>query len=310
VLYEKDSRIGGILRYGIPDFKLDKSILDRRMAQMEGEGVTFETDVNVGEDISIKYLQKTFDAVLLTGGARVPRDLPVEGRDLHGVYFAMEFLMQQNHRVAGDEIEEEEIIATDKNVVIIGGGDTGADCVGTSNRHGAKSVKQLEIMPRPPEERSETTPWPQWPYMLRTSSSHQEGCDRMWNVLTKHFENDGNGNVKRVQCVMVEWETDAETGRKSPVEVPCSNFSLEADLVLLAMGFTNEGNAKILNAFDVKTDERGQAVLDEKWMSSQPGVFVAGDLSKGASLVVRAIQDGRNAAEGISQYLAEKDAEA
>ncbi len=302
-VYEKDPRPGGILRYGIPDFKLEKWVLDRRLEQMVKEGVTFETDVTIGKDISMRYLQKSFDAVLLSGGARVPRDLPIPGRELEGIDFAMDFLVQQNKRNNAESIEDEhEIYVQDKNVVVIGGGDTGADCVGTANRQGARSVTQVEIMEQPPEQRHPSTPWPEWPYQLRTSTSHEEGCERMWCVMTKSFEGQ-EGHVTTLNCVRVEWETDPETGKSTFREVPGSEFTLPAEQILLAMGFTNEGNAETLTEYGVDTDERGQAQVDKNLMSNAPGIFVAGDLSKGASLVVRAISDGRNAAEGIDNYL-------
>ena len=304
-VFEKDPAPGGILRYGIPDYKLEKRIVDRRLEQLQAEGVTFENSVEVGEDISIHYLQRSFDAVLLSGGARIPRDLPVPGRDLDGIHFAMPFLKQQNRRnadLAGPVGEA--ITATGKSVVIIGGGDTGADCLGTSLRQGASDVAQIEIMPKPPPTRDTTTPWPEWPYQLRTSTSHQEGGQRRWSVLTKEFTGD-NGHVRALQCCEVEWTTD-DTGRRSFSEKLGTEFELKADLVLLAMGFTNEGNAKVLNAFGLETDARGQAVRDDNCMGTVPGVFVAGDLSQGASLVVRAIADGRSAAAGIDRYLQAK----
>ena len=302
VVFEKDAKPGGILRYGIPDFKLEKWVLDRRLEQLQQEGVSFETGVTVGTDISIRYLRRSFDAVLLAGGARVPRDLPVPGRGLAGIHFAMAFLKQQNCRVSGDPVDgETPITATGKRVVIIGGGDTGADCLGTALRQGAASVTQLEIMPQPPPTRDEATPWPMWPHQLRTSTSHEEGGERRWSVLTKEFKG-VDGVVSGLCCTGVRWSKDG-TGRTSFREVPNADFEVAADLVLLAMGFTNEGSAEHLNGFGVETNPDGTARLDAYLMSSVPGVFVAGDLSQGASLVVRAIMDGRTAADGVVRYL-------
>ena len=307
VVFEKADRIGGILRYGIPDFKMEKWVLDRRLDQMREEGVTFEAGVDVGVDLSIRYLQRSFDAVLLAGGARVARVLNVPGHELGGIVLAMDFLTQQNCLNAGDTIPpEDRINAHGRNVVVIGGGDTGSDCVGTSVRQGAKSVTQVEILPKPPPMRDDSTPWPEWPYQLRTSSSHEEGCERHWNVQTKRFLGK-NGAVSAIDACRIEWTVDEKTGRRTFEEVSDSEFTIPAELVLLAMGFTMEGNQGILQGFGVDTEEGGQAVLDERFMSSVPGVFVAGDLSKGASLVVRAIADGRYAADGITEYLRNAD---
>ena len=304
VVFERHDRIGGILRYGIPDFKLEKWIIDRRLEQLEAEGVRFETRVDVGEDISIGYLSRSHSAVVLAGGARVARDLPVPGRDLEGIHFAMPFLIQQNRRLAGDSLSgEAEILAGGKHVIIIGGGDTGSDCIGTSLRQGAESVTQLEIMPKPPPTRDQTTPWPQWPYQLRTSSSQQEGGTRQWEVMTKKFLG-RNGRVTGLRCCKVSWDKDPESGQFRMTEVPGSEFDIKADLVLLAMGFTMEGNAGVLGRFGVETDDRHSPVLDRNYMTSVPGVFVAGDLGRGASLVVRAIFDGRQVAAGVDAFLA------
>jgi NAD(P)H-dependent glutamate synthase small subunit len=304
-VFEADDRIGGILRYGIPDFKLEKRVLDRRLEQMRGEGVRFETRARIGADISMAYLRRSFDAVLLAGGARVPRDLPVPGRELDGVHFAMTFLTQQNRRNAGDPIPDTEAIsAAGKHVVIIGGGDTGSDCLGTSLRQGAQRVTQVEILPRPPDERDPSTPWPLWPYQLRTSTSHQEGGERMWNILTRRFLDNGNGAVAGLEAVRVEWGRDEKTGRMTFSEVADSVFELRADLVLLAMGFTREGNAEVLEGFGIEVGPDLNAVVDANGMTSLDGVFVAGDLFAGASLVVRAIADGRLAAERVSRFLA------
>ena len=306
-VFERADRIGGILRYGVPEFKLEKRVLDRRLEQMRAEGVRFEANVTVGEDIAIRYLCRSFDAVLLAGGARTPRDLTVPGRELTGIGFAMPFLTQQNRRNAGDVIPPEEaVLATGKRVLVIGGGDTGADCVGTCNRQGATQVMQIEILPQPPPVRDSSTPWPMWPYQLRSSSSHEEGCERRWSVLTKEFVGDG-GAVRGIRAVDIEWNKDEATGRMRFEEVPGSEFRIDAELVFLALGFTREGNAEVLRRFGVETDEQGSVVVHAAGVSSRPGVFVAGDLGQGASLVVRAIAEGRRAAADIDLYLTERD---
>ncbi|OGV74075.1 MAG: glutamate synthase [Lentisphaerae bacterium RIFOXYB12_FULL_65_16] len=302
VVFEKDAKPGGILRYGIPDFKLEKWVLDRRLEQLSGEGVTFETGVAAGTDISIGYLRRSFDAVLLSGGARVPRDLGIPGRELKGIHFAMEFLGQQNRVNGGESVPDaERILATGKRVVVLGGGDTGADCVGTCHRQKAREVAQLEILPKPPPTRDSTTPWPQWPYQLRSSSSHEEGGERRWSVQTKTFVGQ-DGRVSGLRAIEVEWGKDA-SGRMQFQEQAGTEFDVPADLVLLALGFTKDGNARILRDFGLATDAQGNATVDRLGMSSVQGVFVAGDLSAGASLVVRAIADGRRVAEGINDYL-------
>jgi NAD(P)H-dependent glutamate synthase small subunit len=298
-VFEQHERIGGILRYGIPDFKLDKRVLDRRLAQMAAEGVTFETGVTVGTDISLSYLRRSFHAVLLAGGARVPRDLPVPGRDLAGIHFAMDFLVRQNRTESGPA--EADLSARGKRVVVIGGGDTGADCVGTSLRQGAASVTQFEIMPKPPPTRCESTPWPEWPYMLRSSTSHEEGGERRWSVTTKQFLGQG-GRLAGIRCADVEWYT-AQNGRPAFRERPDSEFVQPAELVLLAMGFTREGNRDVLRVFGVELDAVGNPTLNPDGMTTTPGVFVAGDLAVGASLVVRAIAAGRQVAAGIDRHL-------
>ena len=306
VVYEAADRIGGLLRYGIPDFKLEKTVIDRRLEQMRGEGVVFETGVKAGEDVSMNYLCKRFDAVLLAGGARVPRDIAVPGRQLSGIHFAMDFLTQQNRRVAGDIIPAgTEILAKGKHVVVVGGGDTGADCVGTSIRQGALSVTQIEILPKPPPTRDPATPWPLWPNQLRTSSSHEEGCDRRWNIQTKEFLGK-DGQVRSLKCCEVEWKKDPATGRQSFADKPGSDFELPAGLVLLSMGFTKEGNAEMLKKLGMVVTPAGEPQVDASGMSSIPGVFVAGDLAWGASLVVRAIADGRKSADRITAWLAGK----
>ncbi len=293
-VFEKDDRPGGLLRYGIPDFKMEKHLIDRRIAQMQAEGVQFRTSCHVGADITAAQLHKDFDAVLLTGGAQMPRDLPVPGRELQGVHFAMEFLSQNNKRVAGDKIDAGlAITAKDKHVVVIGGGDTGSDCIGTSIRQGAKSVRQLEIMPRPPEQEDKPLVWPYWPLKFRVSSSQEEGCDREFAVATKSFTGDG-GKVARQHIVRLE------NGK----EVPGSEIVLDADLVLLAMGFVSPIQAGLLKDLGVALDARGNVLADTvKYQSSSAKVFAAGDMRRGQSLVVWAIREGRQAARAVDEFL-------
>lgn len=303
-VYEKNKQAGGLLRYGIPDFKLEKSVIDRRLDIMIEEGVNFENNVCIGVDIFMEYLQNKFDAIAITVGAETPRDLPIPGRDLNGIHFAMDFLMQQNRRVAGEKLNSKTITAKDKKVVVIGGGDTGSDCVGTSIRQGAASVTQIEIMPKPPEKRSEYTPWPEWPYSLRTSSSHKEGCDRQWDVMTKQFVGK-KGTLTGIDAAKVEWEIYSDGRPFNMQEVAGSEFHIEADLVLLAMGFTGplqqeDGPIKTMS---LKLDQRGNIAVDEKGMTSEDGIFAAGDAASGASLVVRAMIAGRELAASINQYL-------
>jgi glutamate synthase (NADPH/NADH) small chain len=297
-LFEKDDRIGGLLVYGIPDFKMEKHLITRRVEQMKAEGVEFKTKVEIGKDILAKDLLKQFDAVCLAGGSRKPRDLPVAGRNLPGVYFAMEFLEQQNRRVAGETVAKDiEILATGKKVLVIGGGDTGSDCIGTSNRQGAVSVANFEIMPKPPKDPSPATPWPLWPLMLRTSSSHDEGVARDFAVQTKRFVADDQGNLKGVECIRVELKDGKLT------DAPGTEFFVEAELVLLAMGFTNPVHEGMLTELGVKLDGRGNVQVDDTFMTSVPGIFAAGDMQRGQSLIVWGIADGRKAAAGIDQYL-------
>ena len=312
-VFEKNDRVGGLLRYGIPDFKLEKSTIDRRVAQLEAEGVTFKTKVYVGKDktevpagitndavevVTPAQLDKEFDAVLLTGGSEAPRDLPVPGRELKGVHFALEFLIPQNKEVAGDGANPTS--AKGKHVVVIGGGDTGSDCVGTSNRHGALSVTQFELMPQPPVQENKALTWPYWPIKLRTSSSHEEGCTRDFAVATKEFISDGNGNVKALKAVRLEWQG----GKMS--EVAGSEFEIPADLVLFAMGFTNPVGA-MLDAFGVQKDARGNAQASTEgegcYATSAAKIFAAGDVRRGQSLVVWAIREGRQAAPEVDQFL-------
>jgi glutamate synthase (NADPH/NADH) small chain len=298
VVLEKNNRIGGLLRYGIPDFKMEKSHIDRRMKQMEAEGVEFKVNQNVGENVDPDQLVKDFDAVILAGGAEWPRDLPVPGRELEGVHYAMDFLPQQNKVVAGDQVEDQ-IMATGKHVVVIGGGDTGSDCVGTSNRHGAESVTQFELMPQPPESENKSMVWPYWPLKLRTSSSHEEGCDRDWSVATKSFVGE-NGKVKELVASKVEWKN----GKME--EVPNSEFKIKADLVLLAMGFLGP-QQNLLDKFGVDKDQRGNAAAstegDKSYYTSKAKVFAAGDMRRGQSLVVWAIREGRQCARSVDEFL-------
>lgn len=302
-VFERADRIGGLLRYGIPDFKLDKRILDRRLQLMEAEGIRFEPCVNVGVDISAAELLAGFDAVLLTGGSTIPRDLPVPGRELKGIHFAMEYLTQQNRINAGDYIPpEQRITAEGKRVAIIGGGDTGADCLGTAHRQGAVEVYQIELLPKPPAERNELTqPWPTYPMILRTSSAHEEGGIRDWSINTKWFEGDEHGNVKRLHAVRLEWYTDS-SGRRQFREIPGSEFSLDVDLVLLAMGFLHPQHDGLLDALGVEYDARGN-VKTVNYATSVPGVFAAGDMRRGQSLIVWAIAEGREAAHYVDKYL-------
>ncbi|MGD8236332.1 MAG: glutamate synthase subunit beta [Chromatiales bacterium] len=306
VLYEKESRIGGLLRFGIPDFKLDKSVIDRRMRQMAAEGVQFKTNMHIGKDIPARKLLEEFDAVALTGGSEKPRDLPVPGRELNGVYFAMDFLKANTKWVQRIHDEEMVISARDKHVVVIGGGDTGSDCIGTSNRHGAASVTQIEIMPRPPEKEDKGTVWPDWPNKMRTSTSQEEGCERMWQVATKAFHDDGNGNVKALTCVRVAWDRD-EKGHWQMSEVEGSEFELKADLVALAMGFVHPVHEGLIEELGVELDGRGnvrgETEGDNAYHTSLDKVFSAGDMRRGQSLVVWAIREGRQCAHAIDQYL-------
>ena len=301
-LFERDDRIGGLLRYGIPEFKMEKKRLDRRLEQMESEGVIFKTNAHVGKNVSIKYLKKEFDALLLTGGATDARDLPAEGRELNGIHQAMEFLPMQNKLCEGDDKPDNFISAEGKHVVIIGGGDTGADCLGTVNRQGCASVHQLEIMAKPPNMRAEENPWPEWPRIFRTSAAHEEGVERVYAVSTKRFVDDGQGNVKVLELVEVEMKN--VDGRISFEEVEGSEHTIDCDLALLAMGFLGPEKPGMLEQLGVELDGRGNVVADKKtWMTSVKGVFTAGDMQRGQSLIVWAIAEGRSAARGVDEYL-------
>jgi len=292
---EKSDRLGGLLRYGIPDFKMEKHHIDRRVEQMTSEGIEFRTRAHVGGNVPVKDLLSEYDAMLLARGSEHPRDLNVPGRELKGIHFAMEFLPQQNMRVAGDTVENQ-IMATGKRVVIIGGGDTGADCLGTSHRHKAASIHQFEIMPMPPPDRASSTPWPQWPLMLRQESSHEEGGERGWAVATTRFEGDEHGNVKRLHAVKV-----GPAPKFDPI--PGTEFTLDVDLVLLAMGFLGPVKNGMIDQLGVDLDNRGNVKCDDQYMSSVPGVFAAGDMRRGQSLVVWAISEGRKAARAMDVYL-------
>jgi glutamate synthase (NADPH) small chain len=301
-VYEKSDAIGGLLRYGIPDFKLSKSVIDRRLALFVDEGIILKPNVNVGVDISKEELYNEYDAVLLAVGAEQPRDLQVEGRDLEGVYFAMDFLTQQNKKISGKLSEDEfRILAKNKNVLVIGGGDTGSDCVGTSIRQKAKSVTQIEILPKPPEKRDDNNPWPYWPNTIRTSSSHQEGCQRHWSLSTKRFIGE-NGKLKQVEVVQVEWKKDA-TGRYTMHELEGTTELLNAELALLSMGFTQPVHVGLLDALGVEYDQRGNVKVNSKKQTSVEKLFAAGDAEKGASLVVHAIEAGKVAAKNMDAFL-------
>ena len=294
-LFEKSDRIGGLLRYGIPNFKMEKNLIDRRMEQMGAEGVHFHINTHIGVNVPVEELRRDFDAILLTGGAEWPRDLKVPGRDLKGIHFAMEFLPQSNKVCLGDQVPDQ-ILATGKRVVIIGGGDTGADCLGTSHRHKARSVHQFELLPKPPDERHPSTPWPLWPMQLRQESSHEEGGIRDWSVSTTHFSGDENGKVSKLHAIRVGGPPKFEP-------IAGTEFTLDADLVLLAMGFLGPVRSGMIEQLGVDLDARGNVRVDDNWMTSAPGVFAAGDMRRGQSLVVWAIREGRQAARAVDTFL-------
>jgi len=301
-VFEKAARIGGLLRYGIPDFKLEKHVIDRRIGQMRTEGVEFHPNTHVGVNYPVDRLLENFDAIVLAIGAEAPRPLPVPGHDLDGIHFAMNFLPQQNKRVAGEPVAERELLATDRDVLVIGGGDTGSDCVGTSNRHGARSVSQLEIMPMPPEREDKLATWPNWPLKLRTSSSHEEGCERDFAVATKRFTGE-NGKVTGLDAVRVEW-VKAPDGRMQMQDVPGSEFHIKADLVLLAMGFVSPVHTGAIEALGVEIDGRGNVkATDKDYATSKAKIFTAGDARRGQSLVVWAIREGRQCARAVDEFL-------
>lgn len=300
-VFERADRLGGLMRYGIPEFKMEKKVLDRRLSQMKAEGIEFRTNAHVGMNTSVEELQKNFDALVLAGGACEPRELKVPGRELQGIYLAMEFLPQQNRLCEGDDIPaDKRIDANGRHVIIIGGGDTGADCLGTVNRQGAASVHQLEIMPRPPEHRAPNNPWPQWPVIYRVASAHEEGVERVYSVSTRRFVGE-NGHVTALELTKVEMVV--ENGRPTFREVSGSEFTLKADLVLFAMGFVGPEKRGMLEQLGVKLNERGNVWRNENWMTSVPGIFTAGDMQRGQSLIVSAIAEGRSAARGVDLYL-------
>ena len=301
-VFEKSDRIGGLLRYGIPEFKMEKRHLDRRLAVMEIEGVVFRAGINVGVDVPAHRLREDYDAVLLAGGAGQPRDLPVPGRDLQGVHYAMDFLTLQNKRCEGDQILDSEFItAQGKHVIIIGGGDTGADCLGTAHRQHALSVHQLELLPQPPKERAADNPWPLWPQIFRVSTAHEEGGERLYAVSTERFSGDTSGHVRALHAVNVDMVK--KDGRMVFERVAGSEFEIPADLVLLAMGFTGPEKSALLTDLGVTLTDRGNVARDARWMTNVPGVFAAGDMQRGQSLIVWAIADGRSAARAIDQHL-------
>ncbi len=304
-VFEKDESVGGLLRFGIPDFKLNKGLIDRRIQILEAEGITFTTGVEVGKDVAGEKLMNDFDAVLITIGAAQPRDLKAEGRDLKGVYFALDFLKQQNRAIAGKVISEEErILAKDKHVLVIGGGDTGSDCVGTSIRQKALMVTQIEIMPEPSTERRSNNPWPYWPNVKRTSSSHLEGCERRWDLSTKRFIGE-NGALTGVEVARVEWKKDA-SGKIAMHEVPGTVEIIPAELVMLSMGFVHPVHEGLLNELGLELDGRGNVKVGSDYSTSKAKVFAAGDTTRGASLVVHAISSGREAAEKVNEFLKSK----
>jgi len=301
-VFERSDRIGGLLRYGIPEFKMEKRVLDRRLALMEEEGVIFRAGVDVGTDVPVARLRSDFDAIVLAAGAGHPRDLPVPGRELRGIHFAMEYLTLQNRRCEGDVIPDDQFIsAQGRHVVIIGGGDTGADCLGTVHRQGAKSVTQLELLAQPPVDRAPDNPWPQWPNIFRVSPAHEEGGERLYSVSTQRFVGDDAGRVRALQATKVE--TVRKDGRVHVQPMPGSEFEIQADLVLLAMGFLGPERGALVNDLGLKMTERGNVWRDDRWMTSVPGVFAAGDMQRGQSLIVWAIAEGRSAARGVDRYL-------
>jgi glutamate synthase (NADPH) small chain len=303
-VFERDDAPGGLLRYGIPDFKLEKWIIDRRINILVQEGIVFRCNTNVGVDISTNELQRDFHAIVLSGGSTIPRDLPVPGRDLKGIYFAMDFLKQQNKRVGNVSVLEEDILASGKNVIVIGGGDTGSDCVGTSNRHGAKLVTQFELLPQPPKDRTSFMPWPTYPMILKTTSSHEEGCERQWAMATKEFIGDENGNLKALKIVQLEWKLTDDGRPARFVEVAGTEEIIPCELALLAMGFVHPQQEGLVNDLGVDLDERGNVKASEKsYQTSVDKIFAAGDLRRGQSLVVWAISEGRECARKVDEFL-------
>jgi len=304
MVFERDDAPGGLLRYGIPDFKLEKWVIDRRVKLMEEEGVVFRCNANVGADVGINELLREFNVIVLAGGSTIPRDLNITGREINGVHYAMDFLKQQNKRVAGKEVDGADIFATGKNVVVIGGGDTGSDCVGTSNRQKAVSVTQFELLPKPPEGRTPFMPWPSYPMTLKTSSSHEEGADRKWAIATKEFIGDGKGNLKALKIVDLEWKITEEGKPANFVERAGSEREIPCELALLAMGFVHPQHQGLLEQLEVELDERGNVKASEKeYQTNIPKIFVAGDMRRGQSLVVWAISEGRECARKVDEFL-------
>jgi glutamate synthase (NADPH/NADH) small chain len=303
-VFERDDAPGGLLRYGIPDFKLEKWVIDRRIAVMEEEGVVFRCNANVGVDVSINDLLREYNAVVLAGGSTIPRDLKIPGRELNGIHFAMDFLKQQNMRVSNREVKEKDILATGKNIIVIGGGDTGSDCIGTSNRHKAKSITQFELLPKPPEERTPSMPWPTYPMILKVTSSHEEGSDRKWAIATKEFVGDGKGNLKALKVVDLEWKYNEEGRAAQFVEVAGTEREMPCELALLAMGFVHPQHEGLINELEVGLDERGNVKATEKnYQTNIAKIFTAGDMRRGQSLVVWAISEGRECARKVDEYL-------
>ena len=303
-VYERDDRPGGLLRYGIPDFKLEKWVVERRIKLMEEEGVTFRCNANVGITISINDLMRENQAIVLAGGSTIPRDLSIPGRDLKGVHFAMDFLKQQNKRVSNIAFDKEEILASGKNVIVIGGGDTGSDCIGTSNRQKAKSITQFELLPKPPVTRNNQMPWPTYPMLLKTTSSHEEGCERKWAITTKEFIGDINGNLKALKVADVEWTTNPDGTLKGFTEVPGSEREMPCELALLAMGFLHPQREGLLDELNLEYDTRGNVRANEKdYQTKIAKIFSCGDMRRGQSLIVWAISEGRECARSIDKYL-------
>jgi len=301
-VFERDNRIGGLLRYGIPDFKLEKSVIDRRLNLMMEAGIVFKRNSEVGKNVNANELMAEFDALILCTGSTVPRDLPIPGRNLKGIHFAMDFLTQQNKRVAGDQfMRKDEILATDKDVIVIGGGDTGSDCVGTSNRHGAKSITQIELLAKPPTKRGSNNPWPQWPMILRTSSSHEEGCRRYWSILTKEFIGE-KGRLKGLKIVDIKWSVNKKTGRPEFTEVKDTERILPCDLALLSIGFVHPEHDNVIEQLEIDINDQGN-VKDVDYQTNKDKVFTAGDMRRGQSLVVWAISEGREAARNADKFL-------
>jgi glutamate synthase (NADPH/NADH) small chain len=312
-VYERDSKAGGIMTYGIPDYKIEKWTVQRRVRQLEQEGIKFVYNTNVGVDLSVEDLQKKYDAVVLTGGSKLARDLPVYGRDLKGIHYAMDYLVQQNKKLEGVEIPKDELIdAKGKSVIVIGGGDTGADCIGTALRQEAKEIYQIELLEKPSLDRPQSNPWPNFPQVLKINTAHEEAevciggvCQRdirQWNILTKEFTGDENGNVSKFHAARVEWK-EGPNGRKSMEEVPGTEFDLDANLVLLAIGFVHPEHDGLINNMGLELDERGNVKTDENYMTNKEGIFAAGDMRKGQSLIVWAINEGREAAEAVDNFL-------